>query len=131
MTQKKAIEHAKPLIHFDLIKVTVEDAVDLLEAEARRQAVEGWEEPVGWYKGEAGGVVRRYDSTLLIILLKGMRPERYAERVELKSALAHIDLTKLPDHLIERIANGEHPLAVLASAQPEHPALLSSGKDRG
>ena len=36
------------------------DAVDVLEAEARRRAVEGWEEPVGWYKGQAGGTVRRY-----------------------------------------------------------------------
>lgn len=47
-----------------------EDAADLLEAEAHRRAVEGVEEPVGWYQGEAGGHVRRYSDTLLIVLLK-------------------------------------------------------------
>lgn len=109
----------------DAFEIATDDAVDLLEAEARRRAIEGWDEPVGWYKGEAGGVVRRYDSTLLIFLLKGMRPERYADRVELKTALSRIDLTQLPDHLLERIANGEHPLAVLASAQPDRPTLSS------
>ncbi len=38
--------------------------------------------------------------------------------MEVKGALAHIDLSQLPDHLLQRIANGEHPLAVLASAVP-------------
>lgn len=47
-----------------------ESAADLLEAEARRRAVDGVEEPVGWYKGEPGGTVRRYSDTLLIVLLK-------------------------------------------------------------
>ena len=41
---------------FDLAK---EDAADILEAEAKRRAVEGVEEPAGWYKGQAGGVVRK------------------------------------------------------------------------
>ena len=48
----------------------------------RRRAVEGVEEPVGWYKGEAGGVVRKYSDTLLIFLLKGRKPEMYRERYE-------------------------------------------------
>ena len=54
---------------FDLAK---EDATDVLEAEAHRRAVEGWEEPVGWYKGRAGGTVRKYSDVLLIFLLKGL-----------------------------------------------------------
>ncbi len=43
--------------------------------------MEGWEEPAGWYQGEAGGTVRRYSDTLLIFLLKGHRPERFHEQV--------------------------------------------------
>ncbi len=55
-------------------------AADVLEAEAHRRAVEGVEEPAGWYRGVAGGTVRRYSDNLLMFLLKGARPERYRER---------------------------------------------------
>ncbi len=51
---------------FDVAK---EDAADVLEGEAHRRAVDGWEEPVGWYKGVAGGTVRRYSDNLLMFLL--------------------------------------------------------------
>lgn len=95
-----------------------EDAADVLEEEAYRRAVEGYEEPVGWYRGKAGGVVRRYSDTLLIFQLKGLRPQKYADRVQLKGSLANLDLTQLPDHLLARIAAGEHPMSVLASAEP-------------
>ena len=75
-------------------------AADVLEQEAHRRAVEGVEEPVGWYKGVAGGTVRRYSDVLLMFLLKGLLPERYRERRDLRGSLAHIDLTQLPDHLL-------------------------------
>lgn len=50
-----------------------EDAGDVLEAEAWRRAVDGVEEPTGWYQGVPGGKVRKDSDTLLIFLLK--RPE--------------------------------------------------------
>ena len=54
-------------------------ACDELEAEARRRAVEGVKEPV--YQGGANvGYKRRYSDTLLIFLLKGHLPEKYADR---------------------------------------------------
>ncbi len=43
--------------------------------------MEGVEEPVRWYKGEAGGMVRKYSDVLLIFLLKGLRPDKYKDRV--------------------------------------------------
>ncbi len=55
---------------------------------------------------------------MLIFLLKGLRPEQYRERVALTSDIARLDLNQLPDHLIERIANGENIMSVLASAMP-------------
>jgi len=66
-----------------------EESADLLEIEARRRALEGWDEPVfgsgGPGKGtEEVGVVRKYDTTLLIFLLKGERPEKYRERFDQK-----------------------------------------------
>ena len=55
-------------------------AGDDLEEEAIRRAIDGVEEPVGWFRGEAGGTVTRYSDTLLIFLMKGNNPEKYAER---------------------------------------------------
>lgn len=98
---------------FDLAK---EDAADILEAEAKRRAVEGVEEPVGWYKGEAGGVVRKYSDSLMIFLLKGLRPDVYRERIQVQGFLANLDLNKLSNEVIDRIAEGENPAAVIASA---------------
>lgn len=59
----------------------VEEAVDKLEGEAWRRAVEGWEEPV-FYEGEECGRVKKYSDRMLELLLKGHRPEKYRERVE-------------------------------------------------
>jgi hypothetical protein len=102
----------------DAFAVAKEEAADLLEAEAFRRAVHGWDEPVGWYKGKAGGVVKRYSDALLIVLLKALRPNRYKERVEMRGALANLDLNLLPDEAIDRIANGEHVMSVLSSIVP-------------
>lgn len=60
----------------------MEIATDALEAEARRRAVEGTTEPVGWYQGQPGGYVTRYSDNLLMFLLKAHRPEKFRERYE-------------------------------------------------
>ena len=62
----------------------------------------------------SGGTVRRYSDVLLIFLLKGLRPEQYRERYEIKGTLANLDLRRLPDDLIARLAGGENPLTVLS-----------------
>lgn len=106
---------------FDLAK---EDAADILEAEAKRRAVDGVEEPVGFYRGQPGGVVRKYSDTLLIFLLKGLRPEVYRERMEVRGFLGKIDLNMLSNEMIERIASGENPVVVIASAAERGVLLL-------
>lgn len=60
-------------------------AVELLESEARRRAIEGWEEPV-FHEGAVCGHKRKYSDTLLIFMLKGALPEKYRERPEFVSA---------------------------------------------
>jgi transposase-like protein len=95
-----------------------EVAADLIEAEAYRRAVHGVERPTGWYQGKPGAMVREYSDLLTIFLLKGLRPERYKERVEMRGALANLDMNLLPDEAIDRIANGEPVMAVLASMVP-------------
>ena len=100
------------------LKLAKEMACVVLEDEATRRAVEGVERPVGWYKGKPGGVVREYSDNLLMFRLKALLPDKYRERAEVRGSIASIELTKLPDHLLARIADGEHPLSVLASVEP-------------
>ncbi len=62
----------------------LEDAGDVLEAEAWRRAVKGVLKPVfgslgrGAGSGEVG-TIREYSDTLLIFLLKGTKPEKFRE----------------------------------------------------
>ena len=58
----------------------LEEAVDWLELEALRRAVEGTEE--NWFsKGEIVGTITRYSDSLLMFLLKARRPWLYDRRV--------------------------------------------------
>ena len=58
-----------------------EDALDQLEEEARRRAVDGVLKPV-YQRGRLVGRIREYSDTLLITLLKGKRPDTFRERFE-------------------------------------------------
>lgn len=60
-----------------------EDACEALEVEARRRAVDGWDEPV-FHDGHVCGKKRRFSDALLIFLLKGANPEKYRERMDQK-----------------------------------------------
>lgn len=57
-----------------------------------------------------------YSDTLLIFLLKGAMPEKYTKRVELRGLFANLDMTKLPDAVVGRIAAGENPIQVVIEA---------------
>lgn len=56
---------------------------DRCEDAALTRAVDGWEEPV-WHQGVQVGTVRKYDSQLLMFLLRARRPEKYRERAEIR-----------------------------------------------
>lgn len=68
-----------------------------------------------------------YSDRMLEMLLKGALPETYGQKVELKGALATLDMTRLPDGAIDRIRAGEHPLQVLASMTAAGGILLGPG----
>lgn len=55
-------------------------ANDALQAEARRRAIEGVDEPV-YYKGEHVGSITKYSDKLLETLLKAEMPEKFKESV--------------------------------------------------
>jgi hypothetical protein len=56
----------------------LEAATDALEQEARRRALEGWDEPV-FQGGAEVGRIRRYDTRMLIYLLQAHRPEKFRD----------------------------------------------------
>ena len=53
-------------------------AVEVWEAEVKRRAYEGVEEPV-YQKGQLVGFIRKYSDLLAIFHLKGARPEKYRD----------------------------------------------------
>ena len=59
-----------------------QEASDRLEAEARRRAVDGVEEPV-YYLGKVVGTKLVYSDGLLTFLLKGVLPHKYRDRVDM------------------------------------------------
>lgn len=71
---------------------------------------------------------QNFSDNLLKFLLTGAMPERYGHKVELRGALANLDMAKLPPGLVARIAAGEHPLQVLAAAAEAPAALLGMGE---
>jgi hypothetical protein len=66
---RRAFEHAK------------REAADPLEAEARRRAVEGIKKLI-FYKGEICGWEMQYSDSLMVTLLKGADPEKFADRTK-------------------------------------------------
>jgi hypothetical protein len=87
---KTAYNHKKKFASFaEKWNEALEQAADLLEAEARRRAVEGVDEPVfgsgGPGKGTVQiGTVRKYSDVLLMFLLKGLRPAKFRDHYQVK-----------------------------------------------
>jgi hypothetical protein len=84
-----------------------EDAIDLLEAEARRRAVEGWVEPV-YQKGGKVGEVRKFSDTLLVLKLKAKKPE-YRDKYEVTG-----NMTVSPSEAVNLLAEGRKRAAEAA-----------------
>jgi hypothetical protein len=85
-----------------------EQAADTLEDEAVRRAHEGVQRPVTVAGQKV--LVREYSDTLLIFLLKAIRPEKYRERSE-------VTVPGLTD-LVERLAAGRKRAAGVKRDEP-------------
>ena len=66
----------------------LETAIDAMELEARRRAVEGVEKPIiGRVGKDQDGIittVREYSDSLMTLLLKAHRPDKYRERQQIE-----------------------------------------------
>jgi hypothetical protein len=60
----------------------IDYCVEEMEAECRRRAFVGYEEPIH-YKGELVDTVRKFSDTLMIFFLKAHRPEKYREQIRI------------------------------------------------
>lgn len=82
---------------------SLEVACDALELEARRRAFLGTQKPV-FYKGQECGSIREYSDTLMVVLLKAHRPEKFRERTEnFNLNLSADELANLPDEDLDKL----------------------------
>lgn len=72
----------------------INEAVDVIEAELHRRAVDGVEKPV-YFKGEVVGYVREFSDPLMALYVKRWRPE-YRERstVDMNAQIEQKPMTK-------------------------------------
>lgn len=68
------------------IQEAAEAAADMLEAEAVRRATQGVKKQV-WFKGEPVGTEIVYSDSLLALLLKAAKPDKYADRTKNESKI--------------------------------------------
>ena len=99
-------------------KDALDDAIDSLEAEAWRRARDGNEKIILWQGkpvkvGRKFLIERDYSDTLLTLLLKAHRGEKFRERTDTLNF--NFDLSQLSDEQLERISNGEDPRIVIAT----------------
>ena len=115
------------------VKDAMAMAVDVLEGEAFHRAVHGVEEPYvvgGRQVVDAEGkplTRRKYSDRLLIQLLKGAAPEKYADRAKTESTINHTVATLPLDQLTpeQAKANLAKMLSRLETVElrPEKPAI--------
>ena len=86
-------------------KQAEEIGVELMEAEARRRAVEGCDRPV-YQGGKLVGKVREYSDVLLIFLLKAHKPEKYRERSQVEHSGA---IVQTHIYLPQKATDGNSP----------------------
>ena len=71
--------------------LALEDAADLLEAEAVRRARDGFEKGV-YHKGEKVDTETQYSDSLMVFLLKGRRNAVFGDRVDVNADVRHTSI---------------------------------------
>ena len=125
ITRKSHRDWMQRVAYAAAFKEAFEAACEALEQEARRRAVDGWKEPV-YFKGEVVGSTPRYSDGLLIFLMKGAMPDKYAERVKNENT-SSVEIT---NEMLEKIVAGslvQQPAAPIAPP----PAQIAPGRSRG
>lgn len=85
-------EQEDPAFKLRLIQAK-EMGCDALEEEAIRRAYEGVEEPVGFYQGTSSETKTVYSDTLMMFMLKSLRPDKYADRSRNENINLNVEAT--------------------------------------
>lgn len=93
-------------------------AIEKLEAEAHRRAVEGVEEPV-YYQGAEVGTVRKYSDRLLELLLEANKPGKFGREKRSGGTPDGGASSTMPQVIIQNFGDGK-VLAVIQNQTPEH-----------
>ena len=116
----------------EAFEMAKDDAVDLLEAEVRRRALEGWEgNPPDGMKGNLAASCAVTATLWRSSYCEGAAAGSLWRQVRCEGRAGRDRPFHVARSPAERIVAGEHPLAVLASAQTDHPALSSVDKNIG
>jgi hypothetical protein len=105
------------------------EAVDVLEAEAHRRAVQGVKRPV-YQGGKRVGYVQEYSDVLLIFLLKAARPETYRDNVHMTGQMQQ-EHTLVLDTIKRLRADDQARRALLAERIGGVPADGNGGNGSG
>lgn len=77
----------------------IEVAADKLEAEVLRRALKGVEVPLHYQGMLTGHTITKYSDALAMFILKGLRPEKYADRQKVESNVKSTNkVIYLPDN---------------------------------
>ncbi|MDQ2782746.1 MAG: hypothetical protein M3Y26_09485 [Actinomycetota bacterium] len=108
----------------EAFEVAKEQAIEKLEREAIRRAVEGVDKPV-YQGGKMVGTIREYSDVLLIFQLKALRPDKYRERFQVQADVTHHEATDKLDAdiagLLATMERREESPAALEPASPPGP----------
>ena len=88
--------------YVDRFETAKDEAVELLEAEARRRALGGVER-IKYYQGKKIGSEREYSDNLLMFLLKANRPEKYRERYDVNQVVTDKRIDPTIGELVDRM----------------------------
>ena len=109
----------------------VEAGTDIMEDEARRRAIEGYEKPI-YNNGKLVGTVREYSDTLTVLLLKSRRPSKYRENVKTEISGPNegpIKVEKSPDAIfLELVARLERIGRAKAGGDPKPGEVAGDGE---
>ena len=101
----------------------LDDAVDMLEAEAWRRAKDGVEKPV-FHGGQQVGTVREYSNNLLQFLLRAHRPAKYRDN-------ARVEVTGADGKSIKHEHRHEHVFHDIAALAQQLESLEQASVEKG
>lgn len=98
----------------DLWDNALNEASDRIEFEALRRAKRGTLKPV-YYQGKRVGYEREYSDTLMGMMLKGHKPEKYGDKLTIKISPADLELLRqfnmTPAEAFEKLIQNLHKVA--------------------